>query len=385
MIYINSKNQKLMLSLDWLQWSGFLIGAGRNDLPDLECPDTYRLEILDGNQVFKYRAILYDCLGNKMLTILWCPKSPLIQYNLVTFQVANQWFYQIEDIQLVVALAAQCFIYQFGTFSRIDICCDFEKKRHQHSVIKGLYHHKIVCCGKRNGNCWWSKTDGDMFPHDFGFGSLQSSVKWKLYNKSLELKVGEEVEEKPYIIERWLENKMNKYKIWRLEVSIQDFNKFYIKDVPIGIKETVTYSGKTMALEDLTDINIYSIFCDLYEKRFQLRKTGHTRVCNDERVYIVDLEKIKIVVPVKPHEGNHIDNSTMHSLIKIIESDQCKRNERLLSSSCDALYWYVKFNNLEGLFNAIKGKALMEWIEEKKSDVGEGIRRKLEPKEECSF
>lgn len=363
-----------MMSIDWLQWSGYLIGAGRNDLPDLECPDTYRLEVLDGNQVFKYRAVLYDCLGNKCITMLWKPKSPLIQYNLVTFQVANMWFYAIEDIQRIIALASQCFVYQFATMTRIDICCDFELKRRQKSIVKGLFHHKIYCAGKRNGNIWWSKDEESIFPHDFGFGSIQSSVRWKLYNKSKELKVGEEIEEKPYIINRWLENGMNKYNIWRLEVSINDFNKFFLRDQPSGFNVEVVYTGRMVELKDINDATIYYIYCDLYEKRFQLRKNqNHTRTCNDERVYIIELEKHKIIRPMEKKEGNHVDNSVMHKLIDVIESDGCKRNTYLLDSACDALLYYVKFNNLDGLFNATKGMELSDWINEKRCLAGDGI------------
>ena len=387
MLYYNTKQQKLMMAIDWLQWSGYLIGAGKNDLPELECPDTYRLEVLDGNQVFKYRAVLYDCLGNKCITMMWKPKSPLIQYNLVTFQVANMWFYRSEDVKRIIDLAARCFIYQFATMTRIDICCDFELKRKQKQIVKGLFHHKIYCGNKRNGTIWWSKDDDNIFPHDFGFGSVHTSVKWKLYNKSKELKAGEEVEEKPYIIDRWLENGMDKYHIWRLEVSINDFNKFFIKANPIltGLRRikkemVVQYTGKAMTLEDINDMTIYGIFCDLYENRFQLRKKqNHTRVCNDERVYIIDLEKHEWVVPAVKEESNHIDNSVMHHLISVIESDGAKQNYKLLDAACDALLYYVKFNRLDGLFKATKDKELNDYINEMRDLVGSGIIDYLDP------
>ena len=362
-----------MLSIDWLQWSGYLIGDGLNSLPELECPDGYRLEILNGNNIFKFRAILYDCLGRKCVTMLWRPKSPLIQWNLVTFQVANIWFYQIEDIQLTIALAARCFNYQFATFSRIDICCDFECNRNQRNIIKGIYHNKIYCAGKRAGSMFWSKVDNEVFPHDFNFGSIQSSIKWKLYNKTLELKIGTDEEDKTYISDRWLENNMNKYRIWRLEVSINDFNKFYIRNKPIMKNGKIDYTCKHMILEDITDVTIMEIFCDLYENRFQLRKKKHTRSCNDERVYIVKLEQHKIVTPYQKEESNHVDNSTMHHLIKVIESDGAKMNEKMLNAACESLFYYVKFNKLDKLFKNLKGKEITDYCEEMLNLAGEGI------------
>lgn len=390
MIYSNTQKQKLMISLDWLQWSGYLIGSGRNDLPEMECPDTYRLELLDGNQVFKYRAVLYDCLGRKMLTMLWKPKSPLIQYNIITFQVANYWFYQIEDVQRVIHLSEQIFIYQFATMTRIDICCDFEMKKQQRRYVLGIYHHKIQCTNKRSGNSWWHKDNGEEFPHDFNFGSFNSSVRWKLYNKSLELKVGEPNEDKPYIIDRWMENGMSKYKVWRLEVSINDFSKFYIRATPTGIKYGtstegdkapigVKYSPRAMTLDDINDMTIYCIYCDLYEKRFQLRKVRHTRHQNDERVYLIELEKHKITVPYRKEDTTQVDNSNMHNLIKVIESDNAKRNMKMLDSACDALFYYVKFNKLDCLFEATKGQSLESWIREKRALVGPGIIDYLDP------
>lgn len=390
MIYINTPKQKQMISLDWLQWSGYLIGAGRNDLPEMECPDSYRIELLDGNNVFKYRAVLYDCLGRKMITMLWKPKSPLIQYNIITFQVANYWFYQVEDIQRVIHLSEQVFIYQFATMTRLDICCDFEMKKQQRRYVLGIYHHNIVCTNKLEGNMWWHKTEGEDFPHDFNFGSFKSSVRWKLYNKSHELKVGTEVEDKPYIIDRWKENGMDKTKIWRLEVSVTDFSKLWIRNTPQGIiwgtstdgtrlPKDIKYTARFMDLNDINDVTIYQLYCDLYDKRFQLRKVKHTRHCNDVRVHLIELEKHKITCPNEKKDTVHIDNSTMHALIKVIETDGAKMNVKMLDAACDALFYYVKFNRLDGLFAATKGQELDAWIKEKRALVGAGIIDYLDP------
>lgn len=382
MFYYNYNKQKTMMAIDWLQWSGYLIGDGVNSLPDLECPETYRLEILDGNKIFKWRAILYDYRGRKVITMLWSPKSQLMQYNLITFQVSNLWFYETENIQSVIDLAASCFNYQFATFSRIDICVDFELGRKQKKIIRGLYNHTIVCGGKREGSIWWSVDNGEDFPHDFNFGSFKSSIRWKLYNKSKELKVGTDCEEKPYIINRWLENGMDKTIIWRLEVSINDFNKFYIKNQPYNVTTTITtkesmviYNSRTLVLDDINNLMMMEIYSDLYYKRFQLLEKKHSRRENDTRVYLFELEHHKIITPVKQKEGNHVDNSVMSNLIRVIESDGAKRNIKMLQSSCDALFWFVKYNSLDNLFTKYKNMAVENWIEEKLSLAGDGIVR----------
>lgn len=379
MIYVNSPGQKLMMSIDWLQWSGFLVTEGFNSLPDLICPETYRMEVLDGNQIFKYRAILYDMMGRKVITMLWKPKSYIMKYNLVVFQVANYWFYNGEPIDHVIKLAADCFDYSFATMTRLDICVDFEMKRKQKSIIKGLYHHRIICGGKQEGNLWWHVDQGEEFPHDFNFGSHKSDIKWKLYDKSRELKVGDEKEDKPYIVNSWKDNGMDIYKIWRLEVSISGFNNIFIKNQPLenvvrkGVVVDVRYSGRRVELTDINDFTMFEIFSNMYHKRFQLLKKQHTRRANDERVWLFDIENRKILVPIKREPGNHVDHHIMYDLIRVIEDDSAKRNTRMLENACSALFWYVKFNRLDKLFTGIKQRDIEDYINDKIDDVGNGI------------
>lgn len=378
MIYINNKTDHLMMACDWLEWSGYLVGDGVNSLPDIECPDTYRLEILEGNNVYKYRGILYDYQGRKVLTFLWCPRNRLLHYNLITFQVANIWLYTTDDIQDVIKLASDCFIYQFATITRLDICVDFELTRKRRGYIKGLFAHKIYCRNKREGSIFWSKTDDELFPHDFNFGSFKSAIKWKLYNKTLELRVGEEEPDKPYIIDAWQNNNMNIYKIWRLEVSIKDFNKLYVKDMPLGKTDKgVKYSGKPININDVGNLLYYQLYADMYYNRFDLRKRGHTRACNDEPVRFFALDYSKYLVSINKDSTSSVDNSNMYNLIKVIESDNCKRNEYLMDAACDALFYCCKFNNSEGLFERVKGKSLNDYINEMRDSVGDGIVRCL--------
>lgn len=370
-----------MMSYDWLQWSGYLIGSGQNSLPDMECPEGYRLELLEGNNVFRYRGILYDCLGTKLLTMLFVPKSHLIQYNLITFQIANSQLYDQSNIDRVISLSAQCFIYQFATFSRIDIAVDFELNYKRRNIIKGIYYHRIKIGGKRQGSIFWSKVDGDEFPHDFNFGSIASNYKWKLYNKSLELNVGDDEKvQKPYIIDAWMQNSMNIYKIWRLEVSINDFTKFFVGNMPSGIDKhgNVDYTRRRLSLEDISDLMMHNIMCDLYENKFVLKKDGHTRMYNNERVYLFELEKHKVICKADTKsETESPDNSVMHHLIKVIESDDAKCNTDMMVSTCDALFSYVKYRGLDNLFIKYKNMDVEQWCRMMIDNVGVGIVNNL--------
>lgn len=376
MVCLNSGRQRLLMSIDWLAWSGYLVTEGLNTLPEVYCPDTYRLEILEGNNTFRWRAVLYDVYGRKVLTAMWCPKSKLVRYNLVSFQVANYWFYSDDDLNDIIRLSAEIFDYQFATFTRLDICVDFELNRQQKSIIKGLYHKKIYCSNKQNQSEFDSRQDnGDMFAHDFNFGSFKSAIKWKLYNKSKELNVDTDHQDKEYIINAWKLNGMAYYKIWRLEVSIKDFNKLTLDDFPIGRnKKGIQYTQRSLDFQDLTNEQIYNIYTSLYNKRCVFRKRKHTRNCNDEQVYLFRLDNVNFLhTKISPKKENRFDNSVMYKLIDVIESGHCKRNEILLKSSCDALFAYVKYNNLDGLFSKLKGMDVEKWCQSKEEEFGGGI------------
>ena len=376
MILIENGKQKLLMSIDWLQWSGYLITEGLNTLPEVYCPDTYRLEILEGNNVFKWRAILYDYAGVKVLTIMWCPKSRQMPWNLVTFQVANYWFYTADDIMEVVNLAAEVFDYQFATFTRLDICVDFELNKKQKSIIKGLYRKNIYCAGKHSQSEFDSKTDdGDMLAHDFNFGSFKSAIKWKLYNKSKELNVDTDHQDKEYIIYAWKQNEMAYYKMWRLEVSIKDFNKITTDKEPMSVKKKgVIYSQRMLDFSDLTNQRIYEIYASMFSKRCVFRKRKHTRAANDEQVYLFRLDDVNFLHTKRTQKRENVsDNKPMYSLISIIESNHCKRNADLLKSSCDALFAFVKHNHLENLFETLKGCDVEKWCEQKEYECGSGV------------
>ena len=376
MVVIKNKRQKLLMSIDWLQWSGYLITEGLNTLPEVYCPDTYRIEILDGNEVFRWRAVLYDLYGRKVLTALWCPKSKLIRWNLVTFQVANYWFYSVDDIMEVVNLAAEVFDYQFATFTRLDICVDFELNKQQENIVKGLYRKSIYCSGKQSQSEFDSKSDnGDMFAHDFNFGSFKSAIKWKLYNKSKELNVDTDHQDKEYIINVWKQNGFAYYKMWRLEVSIKDFNKITIDKEPVSVKKKgVVYSQRMLDFSDLTNERIYEIYASLLSKRCVFRKKKHTRAANDKEMKLFALDDICYLhTKISSKRENISDNKPMYSLISIIESNHCKRNVELLKSSCDALFAFVKHNHLENLFQKLKGCDVEKWCEQKEYECGGGV------------
>lgn len=375
MIKVKRNSECVIINIDWLEWSGYLVQEGLNLSPELSCPDTYRLEILDGNNVYKWRAILYNCYGYKVFTMLWSPKSRLIQSNLVSFQIANYWLYEAFDIMDYIKLTWDVVDYQFATFTRIDICADFECKKRQKSIINAIWRQKAYVSGKKKGSVFWSDTSEGRFPHDFNFGSMQSAIKWKLYNKSLELKVGSDNPDKPYIIECWKNENMNIQNIWRLEVSIKDFNSIMTDDKCIDVEgDQLIFSKRRFDFRDLENQKIYDTFCSLYNKRFAVRLYGHTRVQNDVRLYLFRLDELCTVSSVKKTSGRKIaDNSVFYYILKVVESDVAKVNEDYLKSVCDSLYYCVKFNHLENLFEKIKGMSVEEFIEKKYNSFGFGI------------
>ena len=57
--------KRYLISSDWLTFSVKL----SNEYAEPTAPKGYRLELYDGNNIFKKRAILFDDIGRKLFTL----------------------------------------------------------------------------------------------------------------------------------------------------------------------------------------------------------------------------------------------------------------------------------------------------------------------------
>lgn len=369
MVCIDGK-EKLMVSCDWLQWTGYARNRVSGQF-DICCPETYRLEILGGTNVFQHRGILYDYRGRKVLTILWAPYSRAMNKDLIMFEVSNYWLYTTMLPQ-IVEVTQQVVPYFYCGLARFDLCCDFEFKREQNRIVSNLYKGKWYVSNKKDGANWWKTIVQRQFPNQLSFGSKHSDVKWKVYDKSLELGVSSKHPEKPYIFRQWEALGMDIYGVWREEVSCRMGNK-------------LTFQGHKLELEDIIDnYKMFHIFKELEERRFIIRKGHkHTRSTRDERVWLFKLPDYRDTwvqqngeLGTRKGESEKADNLAvinMNKLMQVLESPVARMNVTLWNSTADALFELVVNFNLAKYFETKMAMKIDKYLEVEFSKCGAGV------------
>lgn len=212
---------KKVISLDWLSFSYNLSLTKEEYLNDeikMYVPGGYSAEFFDGTKVFNRRMIVRDLSGRKVLTLLYEPKSTLIPKRICLCEVANVCLYD-GSWRAVCLLIQQMHAGEFNSLSRLDIACDFDEIGDDVANMFDGCH--IYVQRKKEGCMFYDYAEKDGYvirkPRQISFGSKTSKIKWKLYNKSKEIKVSH----KEYIEHMWHEEGMDLSKdIWRLEVSL---------------------------------------------------------------------------------------------------------------------------------------------------------------------
>lgn len=365
---IKEGKKKYCFSVDWLSFSVKL----QNEDADLKCPKGYRLELYDGNNIFKRRAILMDELGRKVLTMLWKPHSSIIAPNICTVQVGNELLYTEEE-DCAMKLLNQMTPCTFNSFSRIDLCIDFEVNSRLMRIIRKLDNGSNYVQGKQNGAKWWHEGEfkgiKTQIPHCLNWGSSSSEIKVKLYNKSREqnLLLPNGVPDKPYIVEQWKWADFDTKNVWRLEFSLSS-------------------SGSLLWENKYIDWNMYfssvwrySVFCSLYNSRFKIRKNqgkkiGHKN--NDEIVPFLNLPKVS--ERLKWMETNlNIESkesiSSVRRIMKELEQPYSLCNELVFTSLADTLTTMVSVGKLEYYFSRVTGCTVQEYISNIYDSVGVGV------------
>lgn len=212
---------KKVISIDWLSFSYNLTLTKEEYLGDeikMYIPGSCSAEFLDGTKVFNRRMVVRDISGRKILTLLYDPKSSLIPKRICLCEVANVCLYD-ESWRDICMLVQRMHAGSFNSLSRLDIACDFDEIGDD---VAKMFDESLIYVQKKKEGCMFYDTmekDGYVIrkPRQISFGSKTSKVKWKLYNKSKEIKVSH----KEYIEHMWHEEGMDLSKdIWRLEVSL---------------------------------------------------------------------------------------------------------------------------------------------------------------------
>lgn len=279
-----------VLNLDWLAFSvtlAYTYTERAEGHAVLKAPAGYTLvECKHGTPQYKRRVLLQTEEGDKLSTLLLEPHSKIINPQDMYCEIANPLLYTDNGVNRVRELIDAVHTSSFRSLSRLDVACDFEPTEHQRAVIAGLQSADIYVQGKREGCQFhdYDLTAGSgavkKSARAMSWGGKQSSIKWKLYNKSLELYTtddrGRQWCSKPYIPATWAEHGMGSQGIWRLEVSLTGASSY-------------DWRGEKMGWDIVTSGAWRDFFYDMVATRFVTRKNeGHLCRKNDTFIALLD-------------------------------------------------------------------------------------------------
>ena len=155
---------QVIINCDWLQYSVILA----EDEPEFVCPDGYRLEILQGNNIFRNRILVWDLTGRKWLTLLWSPYSSRLNSRLMTVQVGNELLYQ-SAINQSFRLLQEITDCSFNSLGRVDICADFQMDEDKMLCLKHLNSGHFYIQAKSEGSNWWHSNNKVLNGRQFDY------------------------------------------------------------------------------------------------------------------------------------------------------------------------------------------------------------------------
>lgn len=229
------KNEKtqFVYSIDWLCFNIKLRDVNN---PFVSDEGIYAEEREQGTNIFKRVRDYYNTRDELVFTIVFQPHSKIIKADFGQLQIANKWLYVGNLSKLVYKIFFQA-NFELVNISRIDLCTDFFNFVDTYkplSFIQDVAKGNVVKVNPSSINFWGKTGDYSIDYHAMNIGDRESTFNFKLYNKTKEL---EEKHEKGYIKTKWYKKlkgyeeliKMKeKTTIWRLEVSIKDWNKIKI-------------------------------------------------------------------------------------------------------------------------------------------------------------
>lgn len=356
------------LFVDWLSFSVTMLRP--ND--ELKCPEGYRLEQYDGNNIFKKRAIILDEQGCKLITLLWQPHSTLLHSSLMTVQFSNEVLY-FERERECLRVLSKVVDYTFNSFSRIDFALDFQTNSTQNKIIRKLFNGSMYVQGKKEGSMFWHegtyKGVTQRVAHCLSWGAQGSKIRCKLYYKSREQNLLEEngMPDKPYIIDVWKSAGFDTKSVWRLEFSLNSSGQLIFGNQPITWNNYFDCEWW------------YIVFMSLYSSRFVVRRNegkreGHKN--NDSIVSFLDLPSagkyLKWKKNVEPEQRSEVV-SAIRRIMKELESPLSMACDDVFASHASTLETIVSRTRMEGYFIRMTGSTVQEYCSNLYQNVGAGV------------
>lgn len=368
--------ERPVINIDWLAFSIQLIPSPlEKDSHRFELIDPallgFRLVELGGNNIYRRRAIIYAADGSKVLTLLFDPYSRVIAYDSCLVEVANSYLYDCpvnvggvcyQGLDWVMELLQHLHPFCFQCLSRLDVCCDFELTPARADFVRRLAANEIYVQRYAEG-CMFH--DFEMLrgarvarvPKQLSWGSKHSNIKWKLYNKSLELfdyqTVGDQQVRqcsKPYIVRQWLAAGYDDSNVWRLEVSITPMAKYLYHGQPVTFGNLCNWFW-------LTDF-----YTSMYMSKFVCRRNeGHADRSNDTRVWLLGNHGFTDRLQVRPSRNVR----EVQEYVSCLRAAMLQRSKVEVQVSTAMLSLWtatavecVRLGHLEGYFQRTYGYAI---------------------------
>lgn len=365
---MNKSQQPILLNCDWLGLSVLFDFTAGWDKPT----GGHFFVDMDGTNVWKRRRILFNEYCEKVATILYEPKSSIIDQRAGLIEIANEWLYHGIGVQRILRILDECRPFVINGISRLDLCVDFNPTDSQWDIIQRLANGTAYVSGKRNGSGFWSsctnqklaeRYQGHRIPHCQSWGHKTTAVKWKLYYKSKELldELGGVWWGKPYIVDCWKEAGIDPRDAWRLEVSLKNCNQ-------------LDYNGQPLTWSNWTKCRPQTLFAGLYTQRFQVHAAeGHKDKSNDALLEFLPIKYGGELRCAKP-KGTVQRNGRITLLRHLVQS--LETHEVLLDDdSRESVLWHiadiVERNGLESYFEMMVGEALVDYTEQRRIEAAD--------------
>lgn len=321
-----------IVSLDWVSFSVILALTEEERTRGhaiLHTPEGITLiECAHGTPQYRRRVIVQSVGGKKILTLLLEPYAHIIDAASMFVEVANGMLYTTGGLTWLLPLLDQIHPYAWRSLSRYDVACDFNPTPHQQGVIEGLHNTSLYAQGKREGAMFYDyhlPLGGGRqtrHPRQLAWGSKHSAVKWKLYNKTLEVyetdDMGRRWANKPYIVDTWRAGGLDPDRVWRLECSLTGAS-------------THDWQGEKMGLQMLDRMLGEWWYYDMVATRFTIRANeGHADRSNDTPVPLLNVpdgEAVRMRKRIGGESVRHVEYAaTLRACIKELERPEVAYN-----------------------------------------------------------
>ena len=312
--------------------------------------------IADGVELFEIRRDPYSLKH----------QGGIFKPNACHIRLCNQTCYEDAPVDHLRAFMV-AHNYTYVSISRIDIALDFnefDNREQPENFINRYMRGKVAKINQSNVSAHGTDTWSKRVFNSLKWGSPSSPVTTKLYNKTLELKQGED---KPWIRAAWEAAGLDTSRdVWRVEFSLsaQMQTLKSLKNGEMFKKSILHYDSRERLLRQ---------FYILYNKYFDFRKLLVNRKSDGTLVYVrkylcpkIELFQAANTLPYKPVRNatikkrpGRIYKILANKLTEIVEDDRNTREE--IRAAQTIMTWMIHRMSIENqAFRDAQNKLLLE-------------------------